>query len=169
MNLKYFAAAASLLCLAACDSATSNPAELKGKSFATESAGTPITIVFDGAETRVNGRVVNLYNGAYEVSGNQIKFGPLATTMMMGPSGAMAAEQDYFQFLDTVDKYELTGERLVLKGANGREIVFQQVELDEDANPVGAQPASQPAQGQPTTMPLPAGERPIMRVEDVNR
>ena len=48
--------------------------------------------------------------------------------MMMGPMDAMQTEQDYFQFMATVESYDLTDGRLTLKNADGKEIVFQQVE-----------------------------------------
>ena len=40
----------------------------------------------------------------------------------------MQTEQDYFQFMTTVETYDLDDGRLTLKNADGKEIVFQQVE-----------------------------------------
>ena len=128
MNIKPFAVLAGVLALAACGDDTPNPELLKGANFIASGAGTDITLSFDANEMRVNGQVVNLYNGSYEVNGNQIKFSPFASTMMMGPMDAMQTEQDYFQFMTTVETYDLNDGRLVLKNADGKEIVFQQVE-----------------------------------------
>ncbi len=128
MNIKPFAVLAGVLALAACGDNTPNPELLKGANFIASGAGTDITLSFDANEMRVNGQVVNLYNGSYEVNGNQIKFSPFASTMMMGPMDAMQTEQDYFQFMTTVETYDLNDGRLVLKNADGKEIVFQQVE-----------------------------------------
>ena len=128
MNIKPFAVLAGVLALAACGDNTPNPELLKGANFIASGAGTDITLSFDANEMRVNGQVVNLYNGSYEVNGNQIKFSPFASTMMMGPMDAMQTEQDYFQFMTTVETYDLNNGRLVLKNADGKEIVFQQVE-----------------------------------------
>ena len=128
MNIKPFAVLAGILALAACGDNTPNPELLKGANFIASGAGTDITLSFDANEMRVNGQVVNLYNGSYEVNGNQIKFSPFASTMMMGPMDAMQTEQDYFQFMTTVETYDLNDGRLVLKNADGKEIVFQQVE-----------------------------------------
>ena len=128
MNIKPFAVLAGVLALAACGDNTPNPEQLKGANFIASGAGTDITLSFDANEMRVNGQVVNLYNGSYEVNGNQIKFSPFASTMMMGPMDAMQTEQDYFQFMTTVETYDLNDGRLVLKNADGKEIVFQQVE-----------------------------------------
>ena len=128
MNIKPFAVLAGVLALAACGDNTPNPELLKGANFIASGAGTDITLSFDANEMRVNGQVVNLYNGSYEVNGNQIKFSPFASTMMMGPMDAMQTEQDYFQFMTTVETYDWNDGRLVLKNADGKEIVFQQVE-----------------------------------------
>lgn len=128
MNIKSFAIMAGFLALAACGDNTPNPEMLKGANFIAAGTGTDITLSFDANEMRVNGQVVNLYNGTYEVNGDKIKFGPFASTMMMGPMDAMQTEQDYFQFMATVESYDLTDGRLTLKNADGKEIVFQQVE-----------------------------------------
>lgn len=128
MNIKSFAIMAGVLALAACGDNTPNPEMLKGANFIAAGTGTDITLSFDANEMRVNGQVVNLYNGSYEVNGDQIKFSPFASTMMMGPMDAMQTEQDYFQFMATVESYDLTDGRLTLKNADGKEIVFQQVE-----------------------------------------
>lgn len=128
MNIKSFAMLAGVLALAACGDNTPNPEVLKGTNFISAGAGADITLSFDANEMRVNGQVVNLYNGTYEAEGNKIKFGPLASTMMMGPMDAMQTEQDYFQFMSTVETYDLTDGRLTLRNAEGKEIVFQQVE-----------------------------------------
>ena len=157
MNIKSFAVVAGVLALAACGDNTPNPEMLKGANFIAAGNGTDITLSFDANEMRVNGQVVNLYNGSYEVNGDQIKFSPFASTMMMGPMDAMQTEQDYFQFMATVESYDLTDGRLTLKNADGKEIVFQQVEpaaevveaavveevpADAVAEPVAAAPAT---------------------------
>ena len=157
MNIKSFAVVAGVLALAACGDNTPNPEMLKGANFIAAGTGTDITLSFDANEMRVNGQVVNLYNGSYEVNGDQIKFSPFASTMMMGPMDAMQTEQDYFQFMATVESYDLTDGRLTLKNADGKEIVFQQVEpaaevveaavvedvpADAVAEPVAAAPAT---------------------------
>ena len=158
MNLKSFAMIAGVLALAACGDNTPNPEMLKGESFIAAGNGTDITLSFDANEMRVNGQVVNLYNGSYEAEGASIKFSPFASTMMMGPMEAMQTEQDYFQFMTTVETYDLTSDgRLTLVNADGKEIVFQQVDelpaddaavtpddgvpADAVAIPVAAEPA----------------------------
>ncbi len=129
MKLTSFAVLAGVLALAACGDSTPNPEMLKGANFVADATGTDITLSFAADQMRVNGQVVNLYNGEYTVNGDKISFGPIASTMMMGPQDAMQTEQDYFKFLSTVDCYDLKDGRLTLKNADGKEIVFQQVEV----------------------------------------
>ena len=73
MNIKSFAIMAGVLALAACGDNTPNPEMLKGANFIAAGTGTDITLSFDANEMRVNGQVVNLYNGTYEVNGDKIK------------------------------------------------------------------------------------------------
>ncbi len=147
MNVKIFAFGACALALAACGDNTPNPDALKGANFVSNATGTNIILSFDPTEMRVNGRVVNLYNGTYTVSGDKISFGPLASTMMMGPMDAMQTEQDYFQFMSTVESYDLKNGRLTLKNGAGKEIVFQQVETipGEEVEEVSAVVVEAPA------------------------
>ena len=125
------------LALAACDNNTQNPELLKGANFISAQPGTNIVLSFDPNEMRVYGRVVNLYNGAYTVDGDEIKFNDFATTMMMGAPDAMETEAEYFQFMPTVEKYELTDGTLTLIGNDGKEIIFEQVEkIPEDESAI---------------------------------
>ncbi len=129
MKLVSFAALAGVLALAACGDNTPNPELLRGANFVATTGDTNITLSFAPDVMRINGQVVNLYNGTYTVDGDKITFGPIASTMMMGPQAAMQTEQDYFQFLATVNCYDLDDGRLTLKNQDGKEIVFQQVEV----------------------------------------
>jgi len=133
MNLKTFAFGASLICLGACGDNAPNPDALRGANFVSQQPGATITLAFDANEMMANGRVVNLYHGPYSVDGNKIKFGDMAATRMMGPMEAMTVEDEYFQFLPTVETYEFDDGRLVLRNGAGKEMVFGQVdELPSD-------------------------------------
>ena len=105
---------------------------LKGANFVSAQPGVDITLSFDPAEMRVYGRVVNLYNGGYSADDDTIKFDGFASTMMMGDPEAMSVEQEYFQFMPTVETYEYSDGKLTLVGADGKEIVFVQVETLPD-------------------------------------
>lgn len=147
MTFKPLLVAASILTLAACSQPEQNPEMLKGANFVSKANGADITLTFAPEEMRVYGQVVNMYNGSYQAEGNQIKFTPFASTMMMGPMDAMQTEQEYFQFMATVETYELDGGRLTLKNADGKEIVFEQVEV---AQPETATEEAAPAEQAPS-------------------
>lgn len=128
MNLKTFALGAGILAMAACGNSDQNGAALRGANFVSQQPDATITLSFAADEMKANGRVVNLYNGAYTIDGNKMHFGQIASTMMMGPIEAMQVEQEYFKFLDAVETYELSDGRLTLRDASGTEMVFTQVE-----------------------------------------
>ena len=142
MNFKSILAGACTLALVACGDASQNPDVLKGANFVSAQPGVDITLSFDPNEMRVYGRVVNLYNGGYSAEDDNIKFDGFASTMMMGEPEAMAVEQEYFQFMPTVETYEYADGKLTLIGNDGKEIVFVQVEtLPESEN--GTAPSSE--------------------------
>ena len=135
MKFKLFAIGACAMTLAACDMNTQNPDMLKGKHFIANQPDATFVLYFAPDEMRVNGKVVNLYNGAYTADGDNIKFDGFVSTMMMGEPNAMATETEYFQFMPTVTTYELRDGTLVLTSDNGSEIVFTAVETDPLATP----------------------------------
>lgn len=108
-------------------SCQSEPVSLKGQSYSTTyDNGTKISLKFDPEAERVFGKVVNNYNGPYKIDGNKISFGPLASTMMMGPEDAMKAEQSYFKFMSEVTTYEVAKDgSLILKNASGKTVKFE--------------------------------------------
>lgn len=131
MNIKCIAMGLGVLTLAACGNNAQDPEKLKGLSFIAQSNNTPITLTFAPDAERVNGQVVNLYNASYTAHGNKIKFGDMLSTMMMGPMDAMTAEQEYFQFMATVEKYDLNGDTLTLYGTDGQTMVFNQTGVSD--------------------------------------
>ena len=134
MKFKLIATGLCALALTACGDNAQNPDVLKGANFVSAQPGVDITLSFDPEEMRVYGRVVNLYNGGYTADGDEIKFDGFASTMMMGAPEAMETETEYFQFMPTVETYELSDGKLTLIGEGGKEIVFVQVEELPDAN-----------------------------------
>ena len=57
--------------------------------------------------------------GSYELSGDQLKFGQMAGTMMMCPQG-MDTEQAFLKSLGQVSKWKITGQSLELFDAVGK-------------------------------------------------
>ena len=129
MKFKLFAIGACALALVACGTDdTQNPELLKGANFVSAQPGVDITLSFDPVEMRVFGGVVNRYNGGYTADGNNIKFDGFASTMMMGDPEAMETEREYFEFMPTVETYELGDGKLTLIATDGKEIIFTQIE-----------------------------------------
>ncbi len=147
MKFGKFIAGVCVLALAACGDNAQNPEMLKGANFVSAQPGADITLTFDPNEMRVYGRVVNLYNGGYTANGDNIKFEGFASTMMMGEPSAMETEQEYFQFMPMVEKYELSDGKLTLIAGDGKEIVFTQVEQlpGEEAPAEAADTPAEPA------------------------
>ncbi len=145
MSLKSFIAGACVLALAACGDNAQNPELLKGANFISAQPGADITLTFDPNEMRVYGGVVNRYNGEYAADGDNIKFEGFASTMMMGEPEAMETEQEYFQFMPTVEKYELADGKLTLIAGDGKEIIFTQIEEPSTNAPAADAPAEESA------------------------
>jgi heat shock protein HslJ len=72
-------------------------------------------LVLDLEESRVSGSGgVNRLMGTFVLAEDELRFGPLASTMMAGPEGAMAREVAFLGALEKVTSYELDGNSLVL-------------------------------------------------------
>lgn len=148
MKFKLMTVGLCALTLVACGDNSQNPDMLKGLNFVSAQPGVDITLSFDTTDMRVYGGVVNRYNGAYTANGNNIKFEGFASTMMMGAPEAMETEQEYFQFMPTVEKYELAEGKLTLIANDGKEIIFTQVDVLPDVT-ADVQPAKKQTE-QPT-------------------
>jgi heat shock protein HslJ len=73
----------------------------------------------------VNGKAAcNTYNGAYQVDGDRISFGPLMSTMMACEPAAMDQETGYLAALEMADTFEVQGESLKILDQHG-EIVLE--------------------------------------------
>ena len=84
-------------------------------------AGTEMDIQF-GKDGSVSGNSgCNTYNGSYTVNGNQIQFGPMASTRMAcgDPAGIMEQEQQYLAALETAATYQIEGNALELRTSDG--------------------------------------------------
>lgn len=124
---KLFSLILGTLLFAACTAET--PDSFVGKEYKLQNApaNAEITLGFDGKENRFFGKsAINNYFGSYTLDGDKITFGPAGATMMAGPQELMTAEQEYLQFLPTVKHFKLDGEKLILSGADGKELVFEE-------------------------------------------
>ncbi|MCL2338624.1 MAG: META domain-containing protein [Proteobacteria bacterium] len=116
---------ASVLAVAACGK-NGAAVSLRGYECSTNVNGTTITLNFAADADRVSGKVVNTYNGPYEINGKNIKFGVMASTMKMGiNANAMQVEYNYFKFLPTVNTFQLSSNGvLLLISADGKGLRF---------------------------------------------
>jgi heat shock protein HslJ len=79
-----------------------------------EDDGAP-TLVFDLEESRVAGSGgLNRLMGTFSLSEGELRFGPLATTLMAGPEDAMQREREFLDALARVTAYDLEGRSLTL-------------------------------------------------------
>jgi heat shock protein HslJ len=86
--------------------------ELEGVPVVDETAP---TLVFDLVEARVAGFAgVNRLMGSFSLDEDGLRFGPLATTLMAGPEGAMELERRFLAALGRVTAYFLEGRALAL-------------------------------------------------------
>ena len=85
---------------------------------ATPVGETPPTLAFDDADGVSGTTGCNQYSGEVTIEGNELTFGPLATTRMACLDNATAAqEQDFVGAVQSVTSYTIDGEgRLVLDG-----------------------------------------------------
>jgi heat shock protein HslJ len=65
----------------------------------------------------------NRLNGAYQVSGSSLTFGPAASTMMACPEPQMQQEAGVTAALANVASFEISGDQLVMKDATGATVL----------------------------------------------
>jgi heat shock protein HslJ len=83
-------------------------------------AGTDPTAVYDPAGTVSGSGGCNTFNGPAVVDGTSIKIGPLASTKMAcANEAASTQEAQYFAALEAATTFELSGNTLVLRDADG--------------------------------------------------
>jgi heat shock protein HslJ len=81
--------------------------------------GTEVTALFNAMGQITGKGGCNNYNGPFTTSGNTIKIGPVASTMMACDEAAMAQEMAYFKALENSATYEIRGDKLELRAADG--------------------------------------------------
>ncbi len=121
-----FAASCSALNPAAANEINSTEWQLLYIRKSTPITDRPITISFEDGQ--VNGSSgCNSYFGEYKINGNEISFGPLASTEMacLDPEGIMDQEYEYLTFLSEVVTYSIEGDQLILKKEGQDQLTFQ--------------------------------------------
>ena len=73
------------------------------------------SLALDLEEARVTGSGgVNRLTGQFVLTGDELRFGPLATTRMAGPESAMQREAAFLAALGRITSYALEGRTLTL-------------------------------------------------------
>jgi heat shock protein HslJ len=76
-------------------------------------------LVLDLEESRIAGSGgINRLMGTFSLSASELRFGPIATTMMAGPEREMAREHDFLAALARVTSYELKDRTLTLRAGD---------------------------------------------------
>ena len=90
--------------------------ELDGKPVEIATDELAPSLVLDLEEARASGSGgVNRLTGHFALSGNELRFGTLATTRMAGPQNAMQREDAFLAALARVTSYALDGRTLTLR------------------------------------------------------
>lgn len=82
-------------------------------------AGTEVNALFDAKGTVSGKGGCNNYNGGFTVDGNNIKIGPLASTMMACEEPVLKQEMAFFKALENSATYSIQSDKLELRSADG--------------------------------------------------
>jgi heat shock protein HslJ len=94
-------------------------------------AEAPITAAFT-EEGQVAGTAgCNTYSGSYEVDGDSLSFGVMATTLMACPQPIMDQERSYLAALERTESYALADGVLMLYGSGESELAVYAAESQE--------------------------------------
>ncbi len=126
------AAVALVLLAAGCGSDDGGaPATLEGTSWILEPGPPPLDELGDTpptasfADVSVSGfGGCNSFGGDYEVDGDQITFGQLASTLMACPEPQMSIETEYLAALQSATTWSIDGSKLSLGNADGEEVLL---------------------------------------------
>lgn len=119
----------SVLVMALGLTACAKSENIKGNEYVMLDApnGAEITLMFSDTDNRASGKVVNRYFGTYTIDGDKLTFGPMGSTMMMGPEPLMQAEYQYLQDLPKTISYQATGDGLTLTLSDNRQLKFKKI------------------------------------------
>lgn len=100
-------------------------------------SGTEITAQF-GEDGKLTGSAgCNTYNATYTLDGEAIEIGPAAITMMFceEPAGVMEQEMAYLAALDSVARFRIEGDGLIMEADDGTQMLNYSVREQEEATP----------------------------------
>lgn len=101
--------------------------ELDGERVVTPPGRRELYVILTTNESRVKGFAgCNAFTGTYEVRGDSLRFGPLASTRMACPD-YMEQETRFLRALEATVGYRIDGEMLEILGASGSLAMFESV------------------------------------------
>ncbi|MCL2749140.1 MAG: META domain-containing protein [Alphaproteobacteria bacterium] len=102
---------------------------LRGHEFESQNDMTKIILIFDKDEMRLRGKVVNVYTASYELSGDNMIVGRMASTMMMPIGNAADVEREYFKFMSDSEPKQISLKDgiLTITDHSGKSFEFEKV------------------------------------------
>ncbi len=94
-------------------------------------SGTELNLTFNEDGTAGGSSGCNTYSGSYQATDTDLTFGPLASTMMACAEDIMNQEAAFLSFLAATTNYEIQGNYLLLKDADGRVLLLFRGTLPE--------------------------------------
>jgi heat shock protein HslJ len=94
-----------------------------GTMTAPISGAPPFAVFEDGAVAGSSG--CNSYSGTYQIEGDSMTIGPLASTLMACTAELLGQETFYFELLAQTDSYEVSGDQLTLMSGDTVLIRFE--------------------------------------------
>ncbi len=94
-----------------------------GTMTAPISEAPPFAVFEDGAVAGSPG--CNSYSGTYQIEGDSMTIGPLASTLMACTAELLGQETFYFELLAQTDSYEVSGDQLTLMSGDTVLIRFE--------------------------------------------
>jgi heat shock protein HslJ len=94
-----------------------------GTMTAPISEAPPFAVFEDGAVAGSSG--CNSYSGTYQIEGDSMTIGPLASTLMACTAELLGQETFYFELLAQTDSYEVSGDQLTLMSGDTVLIRFE--------------------------------------------
>lgn len=124
-----------VLLLASCSSEANSLADTEWRLVALGSAAAPAEVVggdataeFTTATDMTGWTGCNAYGARYRVRGSELRLDDLQWTEAGCPSQALFRQEQRMQdLLATVERFEVTGERLTLHSTGGQVLVFDRV------------------------------------------
>jgi heat shock protein HslJ len=96
---------------------------VSGDSVSSVPDGVQATLVLDADGTASGSGGCNTFHGSYQTSGNELTFGPLASTRKACADDVMSVEQSYLAALQHASSYTIAGNALTVDDSSGNPVL----------------------------------------------